>query len=261
MSHKLPKISIITIVFNGFDEIKSTIESVLNQNYDQLEYIIIDGASTDGTQQVIERYLSSISYFVSEKDNGISDAFNKGISKSTGDLIGLLNAGDVLCPHVLHSIANAYSEDSNTDKLLVLHGKIQMGIPNGKVYSPFKLSTFKFQMPIWHPTIYVNKEVYEKFRYSSEYKIAMDYDLFSRVYNYGAHFKFINETIVSMDTNGLSNQQAIKGFKEVMFASRNNLKVTNLKSALYFFLRCVFFFLGNIKRFKLVKYKSNSFFK
>ncbi len=247
MSHKLPKISIITIVFNGFDQIKLTIESVLNQNYGHLEYIIIDGASTDCTQQVIERYLSSISYFASEKDNGISDAFNKGISKSTGDLIGLLNAGDVLCPNVLHSIANAYLEDSYTDKLLVLHGKIQMGIPNGKVYSPFKLTTFKFQMPIWHPTIFVSKEVYKKFRYSSDYKIAMDYDLFSRVYNSGAHFKFINETIVSMDTNGLSNQQSIQGFREVMKASVVNLNVSPLNARMYFYIRSMIIYIIRLR--------------
>lgn len=243
----LPRISIITIVYNGVLEIETTIQSVLNQAYSNLEYIIIDGASTDGTQMVVDRFNSSIAYFESSPDEGISDAFNKGIAHATGDLIGLINAGDILAPNALQHIANNYLTIENADKMLVLHGNIQMGINSGKVYRPFRLESFIYHMAIWHPTIFVTAQVYQQFKYRKNFKIAMDYDLFSRVYASDAMFKHIDETIVCMDTNGLSNSHAIQGFKEVRLASRENLKISFMMSQIFYTYRCVLFYLIKIK--------------
>lgn len=243
-----PKISIITIVYNGVQEIEATIMSILGQNYPELEYIIIDGASKDGTQGVIEKYLPQIAYFVSEKDLGISDAFNKGIKRATGDLIGLINAGDILAPNALAHISKAYCDFLKKNKQFVFHGNIQMGIPAGNVYRPFDLRTFSYQMAVWHPTSFVSRNVYDIFQYRTDFKIAMDYDLFSRLYAHGVAFSHINETLVLMDTRGLSNQNAILGFKEVMHASRINLKTHHISSILYFCCRCTLFYLIKLKR-------------
>lgn len=245
---EFPKISIITIVYNGVQEIEATIKSILGQNYPELEYIIIDGASTDGTQQVIEKYLPQIAYFVSEKDHGISDAFNKGISRATGELIGLINAGDILAPDALTHISNAYNRLAGKNNQFVLHGNIQMGIPHGKVYRPFDLGTFSYQMAVWHPTSFLCRNIYETFHYRKSFKIAMDYDLFSRLYVSGITFSHINETLAHMDLKGLSNKNAMMGFREVLHASRINLKTPFISSFLYFCLRCSLFYLIRLKK-------------
>ena len=245
---KFPKISIITIVYNGVQEIEATIKSILGQNYPELEYIIIDGASTDGTQKVIDQFLPQITYFESEKDNGISDAFNKGIRRATGDLIGLINAGDVLASKALIHVANAYNGLAEKNESIVLHGNIQMGIPSGRVYYPFHLSTFSYQMAVWHPTSFLSRNIYESFHYSKRFKIAMDYDLFSRLYVSGISFSHINETLVYMDLKGLSNKNAMMGFREVLHASRINLKTPIISSFLYFCLRCSLFYLIRLKK-------------
>ena len=94
MNEQLPLVSIITIVFNGEKHLQQTIESVLGQTYPKIEYIIIDGGSKDNSISIIEKYSSRLAYWISEPDKGISDAFNKGISKANGEIIGLINADD-----------------------------------------------------------------------------------------------------------------------------------------------------------------------
>ena len=100
------KISIITITYNSEKTLENTIKSVIGQNYDDLEYIIIDGGSKDGTLKIAEQYKKYISVIVSEPDNGISDAFNKGISHATGELIGIINSDDMLADGALKTIAS-----------------------------------------------------------------------------------------------------------------------------------------------------------
>ena len=99
----LPKISIVTITFNSEHTVEETIKSVISQDYPNLEYIIIDGASKDGTLAVVDKYRGKIAKVISEPDNGISDAFNKGIRHSTGDIIGIINSDDVLLPEFWES--------------------------------------------------------------------------------------------------------------------------------------------------------------
>jgi len=104
MDKKLPVVSIITIVYNGVRHIEDTIKSVITQTYPNIEYIIIDGNSTDGTQEVIKRYEHKIARWISEKDRGISDAFNKGIAMASGALIGMINADDWYEPDAIASV-------------------------------------------------------------------------------------------------------------------------------------------------------------
>ena len=108
---ELPKISIITITFNSEKTLEETIESVLSQNYPNLEYLIIDGGSSDGTLEIVKRYKDKIDFVISEPDRGISDAFNKGIRYATGEIVGIINSDDLLLPDALHKVAENY--DSN----------------------------------------------------------------------------------------------------------------------------------------------------
>ena len=105
-----PKISIVTITYNSENTVEETIKSVISQGYPNLEYVIIDGASTDGTLDVVSKYSDRIAKIVSEPDKGISDAFNKGIKHATGEIIGIINSDDILLPGALQAVADAYEE-------------------------------------------------------------------------------------------------------------------------------------------------------
>lgn len=244
-----PLVSIITIVYNDANNIEKTILSVLEQTYHKIQYLIIDGGSTDGTLQIIEKYRSKIGYFLSESDAGISDAFNKGINLAEGKLIGTINSGDFYEANAIE-LAVRMSKDFLKDDNIVLHGNIKMFGENWeKIYKPFNLSSFYRQMPVWHPTLFISKELYNKFRYNTSYKIAMDYELLSRIYSERkSKFIYIDATLSSMDTKGLSNHSAIKGFEEVMHASRKNLGVSKLKSYIIFKLRSIFYYLIHLRQ-------------
>jgi len=244
------KLSIITIVYNGSTKIERTIQSVLNQDYKNVEYIIIDGGSIDGTVELIKKYDKYINFWISEKDNGISDAFNKGLKIASGDFIGLINCGDVyengiftlICKYIINHRVDC------ENPIKIIHGNIKMGLSNGKVYRPLNLNTFNYQMPLWHPTIFLNTETYRKYNYNTEYKIAMDYELFTRLYILNPNILYINQTIVTMDLDGISNFSAIKGFKEVMIASRKNLKTSLISGYCYYFYRSILYKLIIIKK-------------
>ena len=107
---KKPVISVVTICFNSAATVEETIKSVLGQNYPLLDYVMIDGGSTDGTVEIIKRYESRLGYFCSEPDNGISDAFNKGIRNAKGDIICIINSDDILLPNVLEQVAGYYED-------------------------------------------------------------------------------------------------------------------------------------------------------
>src|SRR5690554_5042919 len=125
-----PAISIITVVYNGVQHIEQAILSVKNQHYPNLEYIVVDGGSTDGTLNILEKHKQFINHLVSEPDTGISDAFNKGIALATGEVIGILNADDQYFPNTLSSIAAAYSTEG------VYYGNMQLLTNHqyGKIY-------------------------------------------------------------------------------------------------------------------------------
>ena len=105
------KVSIITVVYNGAKTIEQTIQSVLNQTYENIEYIVIDGASNDGTQALVEKYVDNISYYISEKDNGLYYAMNKGIRKATGDIIGIINSDDWYGENAIKDIVDHFREN------------------------------------------------------------------------------------------------------------------------------------------------------
>mgnify|MGYP002518173566 FL=1 len=178
------KVSMITICYNAEKTIAKTIESVLNQDYENLEYIIVDGGSKDHTTDIIKGYEPGKIRWISEEDNGISDAFNKGIKMARGDLIGLINADDYLLPHAIANLTLACNESTD-----VLYGNtIVNDEENGLKLIKYAGSEeeLEYSLPFIHQSSLVRKKAYEQYGgYSEKYKICMDYDLFARFYRGG----------------------------------------------------------------------------
>lgn len=229
------KVSIITVCYNSEDTIEDTIRSVQMQNYHDIEYIIIDGASSDSTISIINRYSNVVSLFVSEKDNGLYDAINKGISLATGEIIGMLNSDDVF-----------YDEDSISNIVGSFTGSVD-GIYADLVYvkrdnldvvtrifrsSYFKPSLIKFGLSLPHPTFYIRKTVYDKLGlYDVRFKIASDFELMSRVIVSGANLFYLPKFLVKMREGGLSTgsfKSRLYQNKEIVNGCRLNGIKTNI---------------------------------
>ena len=196
-------ISIVTIVFNDVEHIEQTITSVLSQDPKNLEYIIIDGGSTDGTVDVIRKYEDAIAYWSSQKDNGIVDAFNKGIKKATGDITGLVNSGDFLEPDTLKKVSEVF-ESSNAD---IIYGDMQYWEKQHKeyIYKANHSLLARF-MSLNHPAVFVRKEIYNQYGlFDDTYRVAMDYDLMLRFYSKGAKFQYIDTVLSNMTLGGVSD--------------------------------------------------------
>ena len=204
------KVSIITITYNSAKTLQRALESVQSQNYPDIEHVIVDGASTDGTREIIESYAASNSKvrWVSEKDDGIYNALNKGIKIATGDVIGFLHSDDIL--YSADSIGHIVDgfESSNAD---VIYGDLQYCRGNKVVgywkSNPFRPSWLKYGWMPPHPTMYVRKEVYAQTgEYDEWFRISSDYDMILRIFKSGFSSHYIPEVLVSMEIGGASNR-------------------------------------------------------
>ena len=174
-----PIISIITVVLNDKKNIENTIKSVLEQNYKNIEYIIIDGGSTDGTVNIINRYKDKINYWISEKDRGIYDAFNKGLEKAQGNLIGFVNSGDLLTLKSLEYLTDYYRRYPEIDFFfgsVKKHWGVLHGYKKWKIY-------FTWGFYSSHSTgFFIKREAAKKLgKYNLKYKYSSDYDYFYRM--------------------------------------------------------------------------------
>ncbi|MDO4161361.1 MAG: glycosyltransferase family 2 protein, partial [Prevotellaceae bacterium] len=186
------KISIITISFNSENTIEETIRSVIDQDYDNVEYIIIDGKSTDNTLNIINKYREHIDVLVSEKDRGISDAFNKGISHATGDMICLINSDDYLLPGSLSKVAEEYDGKSDIYSGNVLLWNPDNGFRCREIPS-VKFPIMPFFCHVAHQGMFATKECYRKYgTYDINIRFPMDLDFLIRAYNNGAKFHYMN---------------------------------------------------------------------
>lgn len=206
-----PFVSIITIVFNGEKHLSRCIESVINQEFTNFEHILIDGGSTDKTLEIVNRYASHFSAVVSEKDKGISDAFNKGIALAKGEYIAFLNADDWYEKNTLSALVQGMD---NSD---VIYGRLQLWNENSKTYLVGANHKLLYrEMTINHPSSFVKKEMFQKFgNFNLNISIAMDYDFFARLIKGNATFQYLPEVIVNMADDGKSNVNFVKGINEV----------------------------------------------
>lgn len=210
-----PKLTIITASYNGAKTLEKSINSVLNQNYPNLEYIIIDGGSTDGTVDVIKRYERHLSYWVSEPDKGIADAWNKGLCKATGEIISMVNTDDWYEPDSFKRIAEIFQQEPFVD---IIHGNVRYW-NNGKrlwIRKPHLQQEFFWKfMPYLFPSCFIRRPLYEKYGlFDSAYKLTMDYELLLRFFLRGVHFMYLDETIANFQLGGVSDVKCVAGLIE-----------------------------------------------
>jgi glycosyltransferase len=228
------KISIITVGFNCKNTLEDCIKSVLSQNYPDVEYIIIDGGSTDGTLDVIKKYKNDIAYFVSEPDKGIYDAMNKGIKAATGDIIGILNSDDVYADNeILQSVAACIFEKKVDscygDLFYVTANDMDRKVRYWKAGSFNKNNFIRGWMPP-HPTFFVRRSVYEQFGlFNLNFPLAADYELMLRfLYKYDVSTYYIPQCLVRMRTGGACKPGLLNTFNN-MIENYRAWRVNDLK--------------------------------
>ncbi len=205
------KVSIITICYNSEETLEDTIKSVLSQDYADIEYIIIDGNSKDGTLDIIEKYRSEISVIVSEPDKGIYDAMNKGVQNATGELIGILNSDDFYTsPNVISQIVSTIKKE-NSDSIYAdleyVDRENTDSVKRKWISGNYSHGNFKWGWMPPHPTFFVKKWVYEKYgTYSLELKSAADYEFMLRVlHKQKISTSYLPKIITKMRVGGESN--------------------------------------------------------
>ncbi len=210
------KVSIITVVYNMKETIERTINSVIQQDYKDIEYIIIDGGSTDGTQDIIKKYENHIANWVSEKDEGIYDAMNKGINCATGDIIGIINADDWYESGALREVVKKF-EQTDAD---LIYGRVYRERCDGvriEVNDNVDLNQLWYNVVIAHPGLFVKKNVYEQIgEYLTKFKIAADYEFMLRAYTKGCTYEYLDCAVANYSVGGASTTNILQGRAEVL---------------------------------------------
>ena len=210
-----PKISIITIVFNNVRDIAYTIESVLGQTYPHVEYIIIDGASDDGTMNVINGYRDRITQILSEKDKGIYDAMNKGLALATGDYVLFLNSGDELFDQ--HTLEQVVERGQGADIIygatkLIDEQRQVLGDRRHKAPAEFDWKSFRYGMNICHQAIYVKRSLAEP--YDRQYQLSADIDWVIRAAKKAKTSKNVQTYVAKYLVGGMTQKRHRQGLKE-----------------------------------------------
>ncbi len=196
------RISVITVTYNCVDTIEKTIKSVINQTYENVEYIIVDGASTDGTKEIIEKYLNHISVYISEPDSGIYEAMNKALKNSHGKLIEFLNGDDYYYNNdVLEEVAQAFLDHPQMD---ILVGKDAEGIASS-VHRPAEYRSIYVDAIFPHQATFAKKSVFDEIGgFDEKYRICADRDWILRAWYRGYHFELIDKVFVYNRKGGVS---------------------------------------------------------
>ena len=235
------KISIITVVFNNETYIQDCIDSIKSQDFNNIEYIIIDGGSTDGTIEIIKNNLDSINLFISEPDNGLYDAMNKGIKFATGDVIGILNSDDLYFDeNILSNIADCFITNPNLD---LIYGDLVYVKQNDvtKIVRYWKSEKyhrnyFEYGSVPAHPTLFIAKRIYDEIDlFNLDYKLASDYEFMLKLFKKKSYnLLYLNKIFVKMRLGGVTSKNfknRIIQNKEISRAWKDN----NLVLPFYFF--------------------------
>ena len=236
------KISIITVAFNSAKTIEDTIQSVLSQDYPEIEYIIVDGNSSDETVNIIRQYENRISKWVSEKDRGMYDAMNKGIAMATGDVIGILNSDDMYMNH--HVVSDMMKLMQETKAQVVFADLILVDQNDDsrilRYYDSghFHPDKFRFGWMPAHPTVFVRRELYEAVGpFATDYQIAADYEMLIRMLAIQkASYAYLPKPIVRMRSGGASTAGISRNWilnKEIVRACRDNGIYSNMGMLLF----------------------------
>ena len=229
-SYDKPLISIITAVYNGEKHLEQTIQSIINQTYHNIEYIIIDGGSTDGTLDIIEKYKDKLSYWISEKDEGISDAFNKGVKAANGDYINFQGDGDgFIADDVIEKVFHNIDPKQDT----FISTRIQRVDMDGKkIFSSKYIKNFNkksllFSMSLPHQGLFINNSYFKKYGlFDLEYIFCMDYDHLLRGYKEFPKVVTKDIIVAIWRADGIGNEKTLEIFEEYAKTKREN-KVAN----------------------------------
>jgi glycosyltransferase involved in cell wall biosynthesis len=210
-----PKLSVITVVYNNARDIERTILSVLNQTYSNIEYIIIDGLSNDGTLDITGKYKASVAVFVSEKDNGIYDAMNKGLSLATGDYVVFMNSGDEF--YEKETVAKVFGTDADAD---IYYGETEMIADDGsslgrrrhKAPAYFTWRGFKYGMSVSHQAIYIRRSIAGT--YDSRYRLSADIDWIIRAAKQAKSIVNVNRYVAKYLVGGMSKTKHRESLRE-----------------------------------------------
>jgi len=226
------KISIITVCFNSSKTIEKTFQSIKNQSYQNIEYIVVDGGSSDDTLKIIKNYNSCISNYISESDKGLYDAMNKGIALATGDIIGILNSDDVFSDvFVLENIAK-FHEENDIDASI---GNITQFNESGKTVRKYSSKNWTpenlkigFMPP--HPSIFFKRKLFEKYgNYQLDFISAADYELIVRFFiKHQVSWKYSDITTTAMLIGGISSS-GYKSYKLISREIKKALELNNIK--------------------------------
>jgi len=235
------KVSLVTVSYQSEATIRGTIESVLAQDYPNIEYIIVDGASSDGTMDMVQEYRNEIEVVISEPDEGIYDAMNKGIRAATGDVVGMLNSDDFYADnsavrHLIECMENAGADTVFADLVIVDASDTKRVI---RYYDSSKFHPGRLRygwMPA-HPTFLVKRELYERYGgFSLDYKIAADFEIVVRLlYAAGASYAYLPVVAIKMRTGGASTRGLKSSWvlnKEIVRACKTNGLNTSLPRVL-----------------------------
>ena len=236
------RITIITVCYNRSTTIEKAIKSVLNQNYQNIEYIIIDGNSTDGTKQIIEKSRDRLSHYISEPDKGMYDAINKGLQLATGDVIGLMHSDDEFYDEkVISSIVKRFNFEQNIqgvygDGIYVSNDTEERLIRN-RIGGAFSLQKIRSGWLPLHPTVYLKKTTIDQYGlYNLDFKIASDTEFLLRyLYKYKIKVSYINTYIVKMRMGGMSTN--MKRAFEVLYEDYKIYKFHGLTAFIVVFLK------------------------
>lgn len=227
-----PLISIITVVYNGAKTLEQTIQSVINQTYNNIEYIIIDGGSTDGTLSIIKKYSNHINHWISEEDAGLYDAMNKGISLASGELIGMINSDDWYNLDTVSTVVSYLKLNSGNK---IFHGDLLIHDNNGKQHlKRFNPSLFKmlnYGVTYNHPTFFVSKEIYKKYSFNINLVSIADVQFILEILlNEKDVFVYINKVLANFRKGGISSQQTIVSTLKANYTARKNAGYTHFNN-------------------------------
>ncbi|MBD2751867.1 glycosyltransferase family 2 protein [Spirosoma validum] len=221
-----PKVSIITAVYNAEKYINGCITSVLGQNYENFEYIIIDGGSTDNTISIIEQYKDKLSYWISEPDRGIYDAWNKGLAASKGEWIAFLGSDDLLYPDAIQTYVNHIIQHPKQHELEFVSSRIELvkqDLTSIRIVGEaWDWERFKYKMITWHVGCFHAKHLFTKYGYfDPAYKVSGDYELLLRPTD-KLVASFVDRTTVKMRMGGVSDIKLIEAHDETFRAKIKN---------------------------------------
>jgi glycosyltransferase involved in cell wall biosynthesis len=202
-----PLVSVITVVFNNKEHLEQTIQSVVNQTYDNVEYIIVDGGSTDGTLSIIKKYEESIDYWVSEPDKGLYDAMNKGLDLANGDWINYMNSGDAFYEsNTIQRIINSEYKDAD---LIYGNHIVEYDFGFSRIVKPKDLKQLWKGMVFSHQSLFAKKEVLRQNKFKIKNSVA-DYGFILDCFTGGRKFYYINSVISKISSDGISDTHRVK---------------------------------------------------